>query len=82
MDIKPIKMAEDYELASKEIEKLFDAKPNSSASDKLEILAILVQAYKEEHYPIDSADDTVNKIPNYSFHFRRLQPKEGNGFFD
>jgi HTH-type transcriptional regulator/antitoxin HigA len=52
MRIRPIKSEKDYEAALKEIERIFDAKPNTPEDEKLEVLTTLVEAYEEEHYPI------------------------------
>jgi len=52
MQIKAIKTEQDYEKALAEIEKLFNAKPDTPRGDKLEILTILVEAYEQAHYPI------------------------------
>ena len=43
-------------IALKEIEQLFDAKPNTPRGDRLDVLTTLVYAYEEKHYPIDSPD--------------------------
>jgi len=56
MNITPIKTEKDYEASLKEIEHLFNAKPNTPNGDKLDILTTLVHAYEEEHYPIDFPD--------------------------
>jgi HTH-type transcriptional regulator/antitoxin HigA len=56
MDIKPIKNEVDYHEALKEIERLFDAVPETSDGDRLELLTTLVEAYEEKHYHIPSAD--------------------------
>jgi len=56
MDIKPIKTKRDYEHALKEIDKLMDAKPNTRAGDRLDILSTLVVAYEEKHTPIDAPE--------------------------
>jgi HTH-type transcriptional regulator/antitoxin HigA len=61
MKIKPIHTEEDYQGALKEIEKLFNAAPGTTDGDRLEILATLVEAYEDEHYPI-SAPDPVEAI--------------------
>ena len=55
-NIKPIKTKKDYRDALKEIEHLFDAKPNTPDGDKLDILVTLTEAYEESHYPIDFPD--------------------------
>jgi HTH-type transcriptional regulator/antitoxin HigA len=56
MIIKPIKNERDYQRALNEIDKLMDAKPNSPEGDRLDMLATLVAAWEERHYPIDPPD--------------------------
>lgn len=56
MNIKPIKNKNDYDDALKQIDKLWNAKPNTPQGDKLEVLATLVEAYEQKHYPIDPLD--------------------------
>lgn len=56
MNIKPIKTEKDYQAALKQIDKLWDAKPNTPRGDKLEILVTLVEAYEQKHYPIGPPD--------------------------
>lgn len=54
--IKPIKTKKDHQAALKEIEKLFDSKPNTPEGDRLDILVTLTEAYEEAHYPVDFPD--------------------------
>lgn len=54
--IKPIKTKKDYQAALKEIDRLFDAKPNTPDGDRLDILLTLTEVYEETHYPIDFPD--------------------------
>ncbi len=56
MDIKPIKTETDYESALEEIERLFDAEPDTPEGDRLEVLATLVQAFEAQHYSIPLPD--------------------------
>lgn len=56
MNVKPIKTIIDYEAALFEIDSLWDAVPNTSQGDKLEILTTLIEAYEEKNYPIDFPD--------------------------
>jgi HTH-type transcriptional regulator/antitoxin HigA len=42
MNVRPIKTEADYRAALAEIERLFDARPGTTAGDRLEILATLV----------------------------------------
>ena len=64
MTIKPIKTERDYQNALKQIEKLWDAKPNTSKGDRLEILVTLVEAYEQKHYKIRPC----LKRTSYHFH--------------
>jgi len=56
MTIKPIKTERDYQKALKEIEKLWDAKPNTPKGDRLEVLVTLVEAYEQKHYKVEPPD--------------------------
>ncbi len=56
MVIKPIKNHRDYERALKEVDRLMDAKPNTPQGDRLDVLATLVAAWEEKHYPIEAPD--------------------------
>ena len=64
MDIQPIRTEADHEAALVEIERLFDAAPNTSESDRLDVLATLVEAYEMRHYPI-SEPDPIEAIKYY-----------------
>lgn len=56
MDIKPIRTEKDYRDALARLEEIWNAAPDSPESDELDILSVLVEAYEEEHYPIDPPD--------------------------
>ena len=56
MEIKPIKTDADYQAALEEIEKLFDAAPDTPEGDRLEVLVTLVEAFEEKHYSILKPD--------------------------
>jgi len=56
MTIKPIKTERDYRKALKEIENLWNAKPNTSMGDRLDVLVTLVEAYEQKHYKFDPPD--------------------------
>lgn len=51
--IKPIKTEDDYDWALEEIETYFDAAPGTDEADYRDVLAILIEKYEEENYPID-----------------------------
>jgi HTH-type transcriptional regulator / antitoxin HigA len=56
MKIKVLKTEEDYNLALKRLEVIFDAPSDSKEGDEAELLTILIENYEDEHYPIDSPD--------------------------
>jgi predicted nuclease of predicted toxin-antitoxin system len=56
MDIQPIRTEADHETALAEIERLFDAAPNTPENDRLDVSTTLVEAYEMRHYPIPEPD--------------------------
>jgi HTH-type transcriptional regulator/antitoxin HigA len=56
MRVKPIKTEADYEAMLREVERLFDAKPGTAESDRLEVLTTLIEAYEERHHSIPLPD--------------------------
>lgn len=54
MDIKPIRNARDHERALKEVERLMSKKLTRKEEASLEVLGILVDAYEDEHFPIEA----------------------------
>ena len=55
-NLKPIRTKADYEAALAAIERLWGARAGSPEGDRLDILATLVDAYENEHYPMDPPD--------------------------
>ena len=53
MNIKILKTEKEYETALERIDAIFDAKPNTPKGDEFELLALLLDKYEEEHFPID-----------------------------
>jgi HTH-type transcriptional regulator/antitoxin HigA len=56
MQLKPIKTQADHEAALAEIERLWGAEEGTVNGDRLDILATLVEAYEEAHFPLDMPD--------------------------
>ena len=56
MNIKPIKSQRDYRRVVKEIDALMDAKANTPAGDRLDVLVTLAEAWERKHYPIEAPD--------------------------
>lgn len=56
MSLRPIKSEEDYRLALKRIEEIFDAKLETKEGDELDILGLMVDDYEKKHFPIEAPD--------------------------
>lgn len=56
MEIRPIKTEEDYKATLAEVERLFDAVPDTPEGDRLEVLTTLLEAYERNHYSIPAPD--------------------------
>jgi len=56
MEIRPIKNEDDYKAALSEVERLFDAAPDTADGDRLDVLTTLLEVYEKNHYPIPSPD--------------------------
>jgi HTH-type transcriptional regulator/antitoxin HigA len=56
MKIKPIRTEADYDSALLRMEELWEADEGSPDGDELDVLLALVDAYEEDHYPIDLPD--------------------------
>ncbi|MGP8216724.1 MAG: helix-turn-helix domain-containing protein [Bacteroidia bacterium] len=55
-NIKPIHTEKDYRTALKRIDELIaeDPKEGTASFDELDIISTLVEAYENEHYPIEA----------------------------
>ena len=53
-EIKLIKTEKDYKEALKLADKLFDAKPDTSDGDKLDLLVTLIELYEKKNFPIEN----------------------------
>ncbi|KJJ39011.1 helix-turn-helix domain-containing protein [Aequorivita vladivostokensis] len=56
MKIKPIRNEADYQKALERLEVIFDAKRGTEEGDELEILAMVIDNYENENFPIDLPD--------------------------
>jgi len=56
MEHKVIKNEKEYQKALTRLEKIFDSKKGSKEGDELELLALLIDKYELEKYPIDLPD--------------------------
>jgi len=74
MIIKPIRNEIDYDVALAEIDRLMGIAPDTSESDRLEVLVTLVERYESEHWAID-APDPISAI-NHVMEARGLRQKD------
>ena len=56
MNIKPIKTEDDYLMALKKLEMIFDAPVGTEESDEADILGLMVDDYEKKHYPVEAPD--------------------------
>jgi HTH-type transcriptional regulator/antitoxin HigA len=56
MEIRPIRTEADYRTTLREIERLWDAEPDSPEGDQVEVLSTLLEAYEAKHHPIPAPD--------------------------
>ncbi len=68
-------------LPAKEIDRLFDAAPDTPEGDRLEILATLVEAYEDKHYDIplpDPIEAILYYVESRGLSRRDLEPYIGS----
>ncbi len=56
MNIKLIKTEDDYKLALKRLEILFDAPIGTTESDEADIIGLMIDEYERKHYSIEAPD--------------------------
>lgn len=56
MDIRPIKSEADYRTALSEVERLWEAGPDTPEGGWVEVLSTLIEAYEAQHHPIAAPD--------------------------
>jgi HTH-type transcriptional regulator/antitoxin HigA len=55
-EVRPIRTKRDYDATLKDVERLWGAKAGTREGDRLDALAMLIDAYEAEHYPMDPPD--------------------------
>ncbi|MBU2508156.1 MAG: transcriptional regulator [Bacteroidetes bacterium] len=56
MKYKILKTEYEYKIALDKFDELFDSKPGTVKGDEAEFLALLIENYEEENFPIDTPD--------------------------
>lgn len=55
-ELKPIRTEADYKSAMVELKRLWGAEDGTVESDRLDVLATLIDVYETEHFPMDPPD--------------------------
>ena len=79
--VKPIRSDEDLQAAFKQLALVFQAPAGSDLPDERDVLATLIEAYEQKHYPIGSADpvDTIKfRMEQQNLTPRDLEPFIGS----
>jgi HTH-type transcriptional regulator/antitoxin HigA len=56
MELRPIRTKREYQTALNEVEALWDAPEGTRNADRLEVLALFIEAYERKHFPIEAPD--------------------------
>lgn len=81
MDIKPIRTEAEYDVALKEIERLWGSTYGTRQGDKLDVLVTLVEAYEEQHYPVpppDPIEAIIHHMESQGLSRQDLEPYLGS----
>ena len=57
-ELKPIRTERDYNAALAEVKRLWGAKLGTPEGDRLDVLATLIDASEQAHYPMDPPDQS------------------------
>jgi HTH-type transcriptional regulator/antitoxin HigA len=70
-----LRNAKEYRAAVTEIDRLLDAdpKPRNEAHERLEFLSVLVQAYEDQHDPIDESEGTPQSVVAFMLEQRGME---------
>ena len=58
----PIRTEADYEAALARVAELMDAREATPEGEELDVLADLVEAYEDRHFPVGYADARENEV--------------------
>ena len=74
MNWKVLKTKRDYEKASIRMMEIFHSKPNTSESDELDLLLVLVKDYDDKHYKLPELD--ALEVIKYKMQEKGLKAKD------
>ena len=81
MEIKPVRNAKEHKAALAEVDGLWDAKPGTSAHDRLDVLVTLIEAYEDKHEsipPPDPIDAILFRMDQLNLDRKDLEPLIGS----
>jgi len=55
-NVKPVRSEKDHKAALSEMKRLWGSKSGTPEGDRLDVLATLVDAYENQHHPLDPPD--------------------------
>ncbi len=53
MELKIIKTEEEYEIVLERLDEVFDAEDGTPEGNEADILALIIEKYEDEHYPMN-----------------------------
>ncbi len=68
-EIKLIKTEEDYKVALKLADILFDDEPDTPDGDKLDLLVTLIELYEKKNFPIENPSPL--EVTEINFHVKQ-----------
>lgn len=73
-----LRNAKEYRAAVAETDRLLDCDPKRGSGDydRLEFLSVLIEAFENEHYPIDMAGGTPQSVVVFMLEQRRMSRAE------
>jgi HTH-type transcriptional regulator / antitoxin HigA len=74
MNLKPIRTKKEYQAALVEVNRLWDSPEKSAQADRLDLLALLIEAYERQYYPIPDPDPIA--LLNHVLENRELTRKD------
>jgi HTH-type transcriptional regulator / antitoxin HigA len=82
LEIKPIRTEQEHRAALRRLEEVWEAEPGTPESDELDVHSVLIEAYEDEHYPIDPPDPIKAikfRMEQMGLTQRDLEPYIGSG---
>ena len=76
MENRPVRIDADYQAAQAAIEVLQRAEADPLATDQLEVLSLLAEAWEDQHYPVGYAEEIEVMLGHMEQSELNLDPME------